>query len=94
LALAAQVEVILPQSLLLLVTQVEVLLALEVLLAQAVQVIQAEVDSLGVLLVSQVFNDGYTDIQLEHRWCIPNRMIESQDIKEDDEASIEAKVGP
>jgi hypothetical protein len=40
------------------------LLALEVLLAQAVQVIQAEVDSLGVLLVSQVFSHGYTDRQL------------------------------
>jgi hypothetical protein len=55
LALAAQVEVILvlevllPQSLLLLVTQAEVLLV------QAVKVIQAVVDSLGVLSVSQVF---------------------------------------
>jgi hypothetical protein len=70
------------------------MLALKVLLAQAAQVTRAVVDSRGVMLVSQVFNDGYTDIQLEHRWCIPNRMIESQDIKEDDEASIEAKVGP
>jgi hypothetical protein len=64
LALAAQVEVIftlevlLPQSLLLLVTQVEVWLALEVLLPQAVKVTQAVVDSLGVLSVSQVFNDA------------------------------------
>jgi hypothetical protein len=52
LVLADQVEVILAQSPLLLVTQVEVLLALKVPLAQAVQVTQAVVDSLGV---SQVF---------------------------------------
>jgi len=37
------------------VTLVEVLLALEVLLPQAVKVTQAVVDSLGVLSVSQVF---------------------------------------
>jgi hypothetical protein len=66
LALTAQVEeilgleVLLSQSVLLLVTQVEALLALEVLLPQAVQVTQAVVDFLRVLLVSQVFNDGYT----------------------------------
>jgi len=39
------------------VTLVEVLLALEVLLPQAVKVTQAVVDSLGVLSVSQVFKD-------------------------------------
>jgi len=64
LLLVTQVEVILAQSPLLLVTQVEVLLALKVLLAQAVQVTQTVVDSLGVLLVSQVFSHGYTDRQL------------------------------
>ena len=51
-------------------------MALEVLLAQAVQVIQAEVDSLGVLLVSQVFNYGYTGRELKRiRWCVRQRYI-------------------
>src|SRR5215469_16397556 len=52
------------QSPLLLLTQVEVWLALKVLLAQAVQVTRVVVGFLGVLLVSQVFNNGYTDRQL------------------------------
>jgi hypothetical protein len=36
------------------------------MLAQAAQVTLGVVDSRGVLLVSQAFNDGYTDRQLEH----------------------------
>ena len=60
------VQVLLAQSALLLVTQVEVILVLEVQLVQAAQVTLAVVDSRGVLLVSQVFNDGYKDRQLIH----------------------------